>query len=295
MTSVGQKLRQAREGRGLSIQQVAAQTKISSRYLQAIEADDPKSLPGLFFYKSFVQQYAHSLGLPTDEFRWELERIVPTERISDDSTVDPPPPQARFLREPEPITAQLGFRIGVLIVMLIACSAVYAIWDKMQRTAAIQATQTPEGRAVTREAAKELRAAPPPTTVPTAASTTQGSSPASPATSGDTPAATNIPPPITTGRGSLQVTATEAAWFRLTLDGKVVYAGVLQPKETKTFDGFEKANLLVGNAGGIDVMLNGKPVGSIGPRGQVRTVTFTPDKFEVQPVNRDPDSPGAGL
>ena len=46
--------------------------------------------------------------------------------------------------------------------------------------------------------------------------------------------------------------------------------------------------MTVGNAGGIEVRLNGKPIGPIGKSGQVRTVVFTPDNFEVLPVEPPP-------
>ena len=36
------------------------------------------------------------------------------------------------------------------------------------------------------------------------------------------------------------------------------------------------------NAGGLDIKFNGTPTGPIGPKAQVRTVVFTPDKFEIQ-------------
>jgi hypothetical protein len=37
----------------------------------------------------------------------------------------------------------------------------------------------------------------------------------------------------------------------------------------------------VGNAGGLEVRWNGKPIGPIGPRGQVRVVLFTPENFQI--------------
>ncbi len=48
----------------------------------------------------------------------------------------------------------------------------------------------------------------------------------------------------------------------------------------------EKIRLLIGNAGGLDVSLNGKPIGPIGPRGQVRIVELTPNGFQI--VQRKP-------
>src|ERR1700729_3247785 len=63
MTSVGEILRRERQAQGREMPEIAEDLCITQRYLQAIEEDDLKSLPGTFFYKSFVKQYASLLGL----------------------------------------------------------------------------------------------------------------------------------------------------------------------------------------------------------------------------------------
>lgn len=70
--TIGGQLRSARQQRGLSLGTVAEETKISSHYLEAIETDQPAKLPGTFFYKSFVRQYALALNL-------NPERLMPVE------------------------------------------------------------------------------------------------------------------------------------------------------------------------------------------------------------------------
>ena len=76
MLSVGETLRRARLEQGLDLRTVAAQTKISAKYLEAIESDDRKILPSGFFYKSFVDQYAKSLSLDTREIDAEIDRVL---------------------------------------------------------------------------------------------------------------------------------------------------------------------------------------------------------------------------
>jgi cytoskeleton protein RodZ len=61
MLSVGETLKRARQEQGLDLSAVAAQTKISAKYLEAIESDDRKTLPSGLFYRCFVEQYAKSL------------------------------------------------------------------------------------------------------------------------------------------------------------------------------------------------------------------------------------------
>ena len=60
--SLGEKLRQAREERGISISEVAEQTRISPQYIKSIENDDYKPLPGGIFNKGFVRSYARYVG-----------------------------------------------------------------------------------------------------------------------------------------------------------------------------------------------------------------------------------------
>ena len=58
---------------------------------------------------------------------------------------------------------------------------------------------------------------------------------------------------------------------------------MLQPSQTKTLRASDVAKMKVGNAGGLEVRWNGKPIGPIGPRGQVRVVLFTPENFQILP------------
>ena len=63
MTSLGQELREEREARHISIEEIASATKIVSRYLEAIEADHLDVMPGEFFIKGIIRSYARVIGL----------------------------------------------------------------------------------------------------------------------------------------------------------------------------------------------------------------------------------------
>src|ERR1700722_16918760 len=76
MFSVGEVLQRARLDQGIDLATVAAHTKIKAEYLQAIEADDCKRLPGGFFYKSFVYQYATFLGVDTRAIDAEVDCVL---------------------------------------------------------------------------------------------------------------------------------------------------------------------------------------------------------------------------
>ena len=74
--SLGEKLQQAREERGISISEVAEQTRISSHYLEGIEADDYSTLPGGIFNKGFVKSYAKYVGVDEQEALQDYARLV---------------------------------------------------------------------------------------------------------------------------------------------------------------------------------------------------------------------------
>ena len=57
-TTIGEQLRLAREERGIALREISNQTRISMRYLEAIETNDYKRLPGGIFNRSFVKAYA---------------------------------------------------------------------------------------------------------------------------------------------------------------------------------------------------------------------------------------------
>src|SRR5690242_6809675 len=63
----GSKLRAARERRGVSLRQIAAQTKISVAVLEALERNDISRLPGGIFSRAFVRSYAAEIGLDPEE------------------------------------------------------------------------------------------------------------------------------------------------------------------------------------------------------------------------------------
>jgi cytoskeletal protein RodZ len=74
--TLGQKLRQAREERGISIGEVSEQTRISPHYIESIENDDYKTLPGGIFNKGFVKSYARYVGYDEQEALSDYSKLI---------------------------------------------------------------------------------------------------------------------------------------------------------------------------------------------------------------------------
>ncbi len=279
MMSIGARLREERLRRRLRIDQVAELTKISAAMLEAIETENFDRLPGGFFTRSFIRQYARVLALPDDEVEAELTRLSVPEASA--AAV----PQPAFRPEVEPATVAgafsgrfrghqpLGSAIAFLLIVA-ACSVIYVLWQRTQ------------GRAEDdlRPPARVVQATPePPRPAPK-----EEPAPAVPAPAVQPPA----PAP---SEVRVELRAVARAWVRITADGKTVWQGTLAENETRSYQAHSALSLLTGNAGGLEVTWNGKPTGPIGRAGQVRTVEFTPETFRVlepaPPARRPPGAP----
>ena len=83
--SLGEKLRRMREERGISISEVAEQTRISPLYLKSIEQDDYKPLPGGIFNKGFVRSYARYIGFDESEALSDYAQLMAESALPTDS------------------------------------------------------------------------------------------------------------------------------------------------------------------------------------------------------------------
>lgn len=284
MNSIGERLRQERLRRGLDLNQIAEFTKISPIMLEAIEADDFDRLPGSFFARSFVRQYAQALGLDEEEFESELRRVA---GFGHPATDQPQPALPEIVVRPQPVPSArsrpnrswLGSLVAFLLI-LVACSAIYR-WQKTRSTSAKsqQVSNTSPSPTPT----------PPPAATPEPTSTPLDTAAAEPAAT-PSPEPSQPPSPVPAGI-HLELQATSEVWVRVVSDAKALYSGVLQPNETRAFEGTDWLTLRVGNAAALAATYNGKPLGELGPEGQARTVTFTPNGFQV--VAPAPATPAA--
>lgn len=78
MTELGNKLKEARELRGLSLDDLQSLTKIQKRYLQGIEEGNYSMMPGKFYVRAFIKQYAEAVGLEADELFESYKSEIPS-------------------------------------------------------------------------------------------------------------------------------------------------------------------------------------------------------------------------
>lgn len=103
MSGIGEQLRKAREAKGLSISDIEKATKIQSRYLEAIENNDFDKLPGDFYVRAFIRQYAQIVGLNGKELLSQYQGEVANEVTSEVSQPEESPAQEVHEEEPAPV------------------------------------------------------------------------------------------------------------------------------------------------------------------------------------------------
>ncbi len=122
--SLGEKLRLAREERGISITEVAEATRISPHYLQAIEVDDYRTLPGGIFNKGFIKSFAKYVGVDEQSALADYARIVNAD--SEQAAADEPLSKYRpeVLTDDRAVGSMLPTIIGAVVILAIVTAAV---------------------------------------------------------------------------------------------------------------------------------------------------------------------------
>ncbi|WP_419888494.1 RodZ domain-containing protein [Neobacillus niacini] len=83
MTELGNRLKEARLAKGLSLEDLQAITKIQKRYLIGIEEGNYSSMPGNFYVRAFVKQYAEALQLNPEEIFETYKNEIPATHNDD--------------------------------------------------------------------------------------------------------------------------------------------------------------------------------------------------------------------
>jgi cytoskeleton protein RodZ len=302
MPAFGENLRREREMRGVSLEEISSATKISLRFLDAIEREDFTKLPGGIFSRSFIRSYARYLGL--DE-----ERVVADFQLA-------AKPQVDFDLHRMPGGGLGGGRpvartpIIATVVALALLAGGYALYRYAPRPAESVVTPPPAQVPPPQPAAPSTTPPPPnasgdatalPGVNPATGEVTPGSpgTPGAPAAgsastpTGQPPTTANpatppnpqtaAPPTPKLGADSdllLQVAATERAWVAVESDGKTVLQRVLNPDEVQTLKAHNSFDLTTGNAQAVILTLNGVTLKPLGRRGEVKTVHLTHDDLK---------------
>ncbi|WP_047981205.1 helix-turn-helix domain-containing protein [Ornithinibacillus contaminans] len=123
---IGARLKEAREEKELSLDTLQDTTKIQKRYLVAIEEENFSILPGKFYAKAFIKEYAIAVGLDPNELMEEYKQDIPSPE-EDSTTQYTRIHRSRKDNMPTKNTAIFSF-IPTLIVILLIIGIVFLAW-----------------------------------------------------------------------------------------------------------------------------------------------------------------------
>jgi cytoskeletal protein RodZ len=262
MSNFGASLKKARESKGISLDRISAETRISTRFLLAIENEEFNLLPGGIFNRGFVRAYAEKVGLDPNQIVAEYERLIairepPAATVQAHSTR----PNVKGDRHLYPLA------IGGLVLLIL----VFYIFTRETSNTA-QSASAPSATSVA--AAPQPASSAPPTAPPSEAVTPPSAPPEV------TSAAPEPETPPQTEPLRIDIDITEATWIKVKVDGMTVDAGeILQPGTTRHFTAQNSLYLSVGNAGGLSLRINNMPAKAVGKSGQVRELNITPENI----------------
>ena len=245
-------LKAVRETRGLSLQAIFETTRVGLVNLTAVENGDFDRLPPPVYARNFIRKYARAVGIDEkpilDRYEKHLESLKP-------------PQEETEVRKPWPETGRryrfLFMSLAAVIAAGILVSAIF-LYDRggkppspapvVESPSPAQVIPVPEQTAAVPNAPAQI--------------TASKSAPA--------PAEKTILPPAAAGKMyHLVIEARELTWIRITEDRNPSYQALLKPGEKIERMASDYFQLDIGNAGGINLIFQGKPLGSIGKQGQI--------------------------
>jgi cytoskeleton protein RodZ len=289
---LGQTLRQARERRGLSVEEVADRLKLMPRIVRAMEQAAIGELPQAAYARGFVKAYGNLLELESDLVYAGMEDAWP------DDGSHPTVPY-------EPVEERKGGgggRAMTLVSLLVILAAAGGFWlarDMDLRLPSVvlpkaepaiaPKNEAPPPPAQVKDAPPSVgsQAAPRQTSPPPAPSAASGQAvpPAMPADSrrveeapGTAPQSLPAAPALVPQDGlhKLIIIALAECWVHSSADDTDTRQFSLRKGDTFALTFSKKLVLKLGNAGGVKLRLDGRDLDQPGEAGQVKTLTFPP-------------------
>ncbi len=280
--TLGKFLKSQRESKKISLREVAKNTRIREHILKAIEEDHPELLPPATYVKGFLLAYAKYLRLDPNDVLLRYERVLKGEPPV------PSPPQPLTPKQKIPATRPSKSKpkalwntkqVWVVVAVIVASFAVFYFFSPYASKPPIEPlpVRSVEG--------KPSVASPPP------AAATARAPEEKPVVEEKKPLTSS--PPVAAAISlqekkalSLLLRAGEETWVSLQTDDQAEKEMTFKPGDAVSVQASNRIRIKLGNAGGLDLTLNGRPLGKFGKSGEVVTLVITLQGVEVNPVRK---------
>jgi cytoskeletal protein RodZ len=250
-TSPGVILRRERKKKGLSVEEISRITCIRPHYINAIESDNWDALPPVVFVKGFIKAYAKAL---------DLDEKMLLDLLGDVSPVRLKLPKS--LKREDDSKTRIILGVFIIISVMVGVFVIHGYVTKEdQKEQKIGAPAVKEGKSITSKVQSQSLE----NEEENISLEIESEEPSEPQTV--TPEMDNqiIAPEIHT----LQCSVKARTWMRVKIDDKEPREFIFEPGARLKWEAKEGFDIVIGNAGGVELIFNGREVGTLGKIGQV--------------------------
>jgi cytoskeletal protein RodZ len=246
----GERLKRERELREVSASEITSATRISGRFLEALENEDWAKLPGGIFNRGFVRSIARYLGLDEESLLAEYDLAHGEQRIEAPAPYENPIPRpSKWI----PI-------LGILVFLGILAGLVYAGRYGWRRYSAPRAAKQPSVSITLSQ--------------PRSPSNTPNTLAAEPSSS----SSSSLTPSL-----DLSVSTSAATRVRIVADGKMLLDTELPANETRHFPAIQQFEVTAGDSSAVLLELNGQAMPPLGAPGASGTIVLSQKDLRQAP------------
>ena len=269
---LGATLRQARETKRLTCDQIARATRIPLRMLLAMENNDWAKLPGGIFTRGYLRAYAREVGIDGEPLvaQYESEHAPPPDVEIAAEAPAAATPENGFPEWGRWTWSEAGRRLSWPFLAAALLLALYLTGGRSS-PGEDPASSLPASQDV---GAGQVGSLGGEDTGPVGTGAQGDATSRQRTLSDDIP----LPPPGADVPLAVHLTATRPCWVTVTVDGARTIYRILQPGEGQQAQGREFV-IRVGDAGALQLSLDGEPARPLGDPGEVRTVRITRDNY----------------
>ena len=282
--TLGSYLKNLRESKRISLKEVAKITRVRENTLRAIEEDQHHLLPPPTYVKGFLLAYAKYLKLDPNDVLVRYEKGLKGESVAPAPPQPPKPIQKVSPAQPKKKilwnTRQTWVVAGVIVASLIIF---YFFSPYPSKPPVVRIPEKP----ISQEKSPIVPSSPLIATAPVQKEKPVAEVKPSPAPSLPVAATTLV---LEKKPVSLKLKAVEEAWVSLQVDDEPQKEMTLKPGQGISVQASNRIRMILGNAGGTELILNGKELERFGKSGEVVTLTLTPQGVEVK-HHEQPKSP----
>ncbi len=261
----GEEFRCERELRDVSREQLAAATKVSVCHIQALEEGRFQKLPGAVFSRGFVRSISQHLGLDADRMAAAFRSVYEGWQAEEERRASAPLTPSARLRLSQPrrsIAASTTVR-GLGVALLLALLTGLAALLKSHGGGPRRAASGPRGAERSQTGPASL-ALPPAIAAATVALPPEAGP----------PAAVPAVAPVRVAQGghgesTLSLSFKEDCWAEILVDGHLVVKGLFRKGTKREVSGGRTFTLTLGNAGVVEVAVDGRAIEPLGEPGKV--------------------------